>query len=699
MARALAPGTTVNLEVTVTNSGGLDDTQDVLLSARNGGSQTVDQVTGLTLTSGETSNVLNLTWSIPQDQALDTYDLVVVTEDDELVVDTYILREANTVPPKGVSRWTFDTDNTNSGTAIDVWGSNGGTINGGVTTDINGANQTYLTDEAYNFNGTDGYVNTNYSPTTNTAFAWSLWFRTTDTGTWIAGTDVTASDASDGVFLALNSGNLQVGSGSGASFNSLGTGSTAVNDGEWHSAILVYDGTNGILYLDGSEELNSSWSPYDSTENLYIARRGARDSSYLNGDVDDVRVYDAEPTRNEVSRLYKEGSILSYEPFPANALNRYEFEQDVTDSWIGIDGTDNTSAGYTTDSVLGTYAKQFDGADDYVGLEPYDTFNQYTVSLWVKGSTGAALGLTQNNNIEIRSNNSTWAIRMNDSFINGPGNNFGEYTHVLGSWDGSTLRYYVNGSIQGSLSISSSNSKGEGTAIGRRSNVGGFEAYLDGIVDDVRVYSEGISGREVFNLYENGSIRETTGTIVDDFEPQLYSNIGNSLGDYYTGDLSNYSITSSNTIQGINALDFDGSNSQLIIGSYEGEGLPVYPGPGDTVLFSVRVPSGGVPEVLFGADSGFNTFYEATVIPSSNEIRIRKDSSDLSSLTVPMTTGESYTFELSYGANGNHSLTIQEDDNGDRQTVTATDSDYLNASIGVRSGSTGAFTVDNIRLL
>src|SRR6056297_552490 len=53
---------------------------------------------------------------------------------------------------------------------------------------------------------------------------------------------------------------------------------------------------------------------------------------------------------------------------PDSGIAQYEWEQDVTDSWNGYDGTDNTSAGYSTDNQEGTYSKAFDGTDDYVNI-------------------------------------------------------------------------------------------------------------------------------------------------------------------------------------------------------------------------------------------------------------------------------------------------------------------------------------------
>jgi len=68
---------------------------------------------------------------------------------------------------------------------------------------------------------------------------------------------------------------------------------------------------------------------------------------------------------------------------PDSGVSRWEFEQDVTDSWDGNPWTDNTSLGYGSGKV-GSYAKEFDGTDDY--LENGDIITEtgaWTLTAWV----------------------------------------------------------------------------------------------------------------------------------------------------------------------------------------------------------------------------------------------------------------------------------------------------------------------------
>jgi hypothetical protein len=84
--------------------------------------------------------------------------------------------------------------------------------------------------------------------------------------------------------------------------------------GIWFHIAGTFDGTQMVLYVNGSSELG--WShpypiDYDSTRPWYLARSGecgaAGEDTYdakLNGDLDDVRIYNRALTSGEIFALY-----------------------------------------------------------------------------------------------------------------------------------------------------------------------------------------------------------------------------------------------------------------------------------------------------------------------------------------------------------------------------------------------------------
>jgi hypothetical protein len=224
------------------------------------------------------------------------------------------------IPDSGIARWTFDNSDTSGSTASDVWGSNDGTING-ATTGVSGANQTYSTNEAYSFDGTDDDIDLGTGSTV----------KVTDANAYTVGAWVKSSAGSEaviygdydgsGFFLVHNytqSGvpEAQVRDDSPGNV-ARKVGSTAINDGNWHHVVAVIPADNSAsgmkLYVDGSRELetiDATQVPntFTNTQNTRIGARGDQ-STYYGGDIDDVRLYDKELTSTEISDWYNNGAI------------------------------------------------------------------------------------------------------------------------------------------------------------------------------------------------------------------------------------------------------------------------------------------------------------------------------------------------------------------------------------------------------
>lgn len=90
---------------------------------------------------------------------------------------------------------------------------------------------------------------------------------------------------------------------------------------------------------------------------------------------------------NQISgRAYlTNGRAIGGSAIPDSGVSRWEYEQDVTDSWNGNDWADNTSAAFTTNAQVGTYAKLFDETqDDYLELGDIITeTGAWTLTAWI----------------------------------------------------------------------------------------------------------------------------------------------------------------------------------------------------------------------------------------------------------------------------------------------------------------------------
>lgn len=77
----------------------------------------------------------------------------------------------------------------------------------------------------------------------------------------------------------------------------------------------------------------------------------------------------------------------------------------------------------------------------------------------------------------------------------------GQWYHVVGVYDNTAMKIYLNGSLvnSGTFDLTAIPSNSVATTIGMQN--GGSGSYFDGMLDDVRVYSRALSAAEVLQLY------------------------------------------------------------------------------------------------------------------------------------------------------------------------------------------------------
>lgn len=215
------------------------------------------------------------------------------------------------------------------------------------------------------------------------------------------------------------------------------------------------------------------------------------------------------------------GSLqLVFTDIPISGVSRWEFEQDLTDSWGDNNGADNTSAGYTTTAAVGSYAKSFDGTDDNVGL-PADTFEHigtgsFSISIWVKtgstadqtivypqdtGDTRIDINVFQTDSVTFQLNDGTGS-----TIVSGGNISDSTYHMVTCVFDDTSaeMEIYVDETLQGNDTSNAPASVSRGNAFGYDAN--NNSRYFSGDLDDARTYDKALTATEVSNLYNTGSI-------------------------------------------------------------------------------------------------------------------------------------------------------------------------------------------------
>ncbi len=193
--------------------------------------------------------------------------------------------------------------------------------------------------------------------------------------------------------------------------------------------------------------------------------------------------------------------------------------------------TTATTAGtptWITGKIDGAYA--VNGADNFLATPAGSTFsfpNELTVACWASLDTPAFTWETliahgeippyELNTYQLRLNRSTETVRFDCGTTGNDNISFpladadvedGEWFHVVGTYDGSVIKLYINGLLRAQKAISGNllADNGTGFDIGATTNFpfgGGEATAFSGGIDSVRVYNRFLDASEVLQVYFN----------------------------------------------------------------------------------------------------------------------------------------------------------------------------------------------------
>lgn len=165
-------------------------------------------------------------------------------------------------------------------------------------------------------------------------------------------------------------------------------------------------------------------------------------------------------------------------------------------------------------------APSYDALDDYITIPDTDELellgNHLTLSAWIYQTVLAPLGPPTDLFVIMKEYVGTYKYAIGpaqDKFVfalyNGVVNPFvyagtqvlNVWRHLAGTWDGATLRFYIDGIFidDAAAAIALVGSAGN-VAIGRRDTTG---PYFGGIIDDVRIYNVPLTQKEIQDIMYN----------------------------------------------------------------------------------------------------------------------------------------------------------------------------------------------------
>ena len=284
-------------------------------------------------------------------------------------------------------------------------------------------------------------------------------------------------------------------------------GATTLTPNAWHHIAGVYDGSQLRLYVDGQLDgsVNLSSPMTGTAVQLRIGRNNYLYTPiYFNGLIDEARI----STGALYSSNFTPAASLTAS---SNTKGLWKFDgQTVSDSSTnGNNGTLNGSATYSTDAPTGPstsyYSGSFNGSSAYVEAPNSSSLNivgSLTMEAWIKLPSvptsyqpildhSPSLGNEGGYDMYVTD---TGKARMDIFYYPSYQYLIGATTltanvwhHIAGVYDGSQLRLYVDGHLDGSVNLSSPMT---GTAVQLRIGRNNYlytPIYFNGLIDEVRI--------------------------------------------------------------------------------------------------------------------------------------------------------------------------------------------------------------------
>ena len=411
-------------------------------------------------------------------------------------------------------------DDGSGGSAADATGNgNTGTLSGSPAWTggkINGA---------VRFNGGSDKI-TLGSLATGTTYTLSLWVNATGSGLY---NGLITESNSKGFFYNNSTGYPTLYfSGANHSFSS----TLPLN--QWVHLVVANNAGNATFYMNGAMSGTTTSAP-----SLSVVQLGSDLSNEtLTGSLDEVRIYNRALSADEVAKLYQttapdnpDTGLVGYWPFNGpDVAGTTAFDR----SGKGNNGTLTNSPTKTIGKVGQAFS--FNGTNQYVtvGAGTGLASTWYAVSAWVNvnsslpGPGGQFDCIVDrrdptntpwyNTNYILEVNNDSTSpagtinlmhVRANHSTVdsvNGTTDLRGAgWKYVVGTYDGSYVRVYVNGALENSVAAGDPETTGpQILSIGwEHWNNSGH--YFPGKIDEVRVYNRALSQSEITALYQAGA--------------------------------------------------------------------------------------------------------------------------------------------------------------------------------------------------
>jgi hypothetical protein len=298
--------------------------------------------------------------------------------------------------------------------------------------------------------------------------------------------------------------------------------SGSVTKGVWKHYAMTYDGSTVKSYIDGSLVDSGSLTLSNPIGTISTIQLGLSSGTrYLNGKIDQVRIFNTALPQSAITVLYNEtattaqSASIDYVNTNPNSIAYYKMS-DATDQLGNYNGT-ATNVNFNVAGKFGN-AGEFNGSSSRIATNITNSVipinSSFTISTWINTSAtsglivaegnwnawstaGFAIGMVSSNRVEasIANNGGAGGTQVVSSSI--PLNT---WVHIAATIDiGNFLKLYVDGSEVASTALSNNSRNNVSGGFYLGSDVSGF--YFNGKIDQIRIYDSALSAANVTALY------------------------------------------------------------------------------------------------------------------------------------------------------------------------------------------------------
>jgi len=408
-------------------------------------------------------------------------------------------------------------------------------VTGALTADAN---------TAVTLNGTTQYVEIANAAWQNTsALTVEAWIKTTGTSVY----SVWDRDSSTGTQRVFNfnvnetAGKLRfyrLYNAAGSFVADSVTSTRNVNDGLWHHVAITYDGTTCVMYIDGVVEKTATMSGGIRSTSTTPLRVGAKSittpSQFFNGSMDEAAYYTSALTAERIAHHYLAGIDHTLAAYPDEVLADTPLVYPRLGEASGttmVDSSGNTRDGtYTASPTLGVTslvpseantAITLNGTSQYaeVAFAAWQNSANLTVETWIQTTATGVRAIWDRDQTDrvfqfrlnagklefLRLRNAAGTLSVVTSASTASVND-GLTHHVAATYDGSTIRLYIDGALVTTTAATGGiyqPASGQALRLGVNWSAGA-NAFYSGTIDEGAYYGAALSGPRITAHYLSG---------------------------------------------------------------------------------------------------------------------------------------------------------------------------------------------------